>query len=634
MKLIVVKCPKNKKVQVEDRGTGGASCPQNCPLKMNSRCFNNTFRYTKPLSSLVAPDIPYVADTHSAAEPIPNKQVSSPAQQPKASPSSADRAGTVGQPSKVSSASAFDKPSVTSAPPVFEDIYAGNDDSTIEYSPFGSFDQEQPAQAFSQPAFSAPKRTINKYNDALTASSNSIFSVVKPRSDSEPCFIDGAYRFYERAPQGVRSEGNSKTAMRYIFRHWCVSRVFTDDGNGYREEFLYLLKLCGFMSSEDRLCEIVNDVKLSKDKKFFRLFYTVIYKNQINSFYWSDGDSPFNQVTPRLVSVDDFYQKLSNAYDPSGFMYSFRNCFDELVYFLRSFSEMDNATAWFKEKIPQIIAERCNRLVYVSNKNGEISIINLGNTHEFVAKMTEPLDFDTMEVMCDFLEEFEITSRYSLLPRKCELKKWTSSSGEDDGTYEILGITGYTSSQCATAYNNYLTILGEYIRVFKPETITIGDLNFSVRNFYYEILSVFKNAGAYLTVDNPEIYREVKIFYVVKSLFERGIFDTFEKYCETKKLAPLKKIFESKAVSISDYFSCKDIDHELYVDGYHISVSEYIGRIVSNDAGFILGAINDKVLDAYLSANVDEKNVRFVSAEKEINRMLKEQKELIGKLKV
>ena len=59
MKLIVVKCPKNKKVQVEDRGTLGAVCPENCPMKQSSRCFNKTFRYIKPLPSSVVPDILY-----------------------------------------------------------------------------------------------------------------------------------------------------------------------------------------------------------------------------------------------------------------------------------------------------------------------------------------------------------------------------------------------------------------------------------------------------------------------------------------------------------------------------------------------------------------------------------------------
>ena len=632
MKLIVVKCPKNKKVQVEDRGTGGAACPENCPLKMKSRCFNNTFRYTKPLSDLVAPDIPYeAAGSTPVQEPTPVRKADDQPVIRNTAPAPEMKAETVSQAPK-SSENNFSPAPAAKQLPVFEDLYADDDGSTIEYSPFGSFDAGQSDYTYSQPVFREPKRTIDKYNDALMTS-NSIFSVVKSRSDNEPCFVDGAYKFYDRAPAGVRSDGNSQTAVMYIFKHWYVSRVFTDDGCAYREEFLYLLKQCGFKNSEDKLKLIVDDIKLSKDKKFFRLFYTVIFKNQISSFYWSDGDSPFKQITPRLVSIDDFYRKLSESYDPSDFMSSFRNCFEELVYFLRSFSDMENALEWFKEKIPQIIAERCNRLVYVSHENGEISIINLGNAREFVSKMAEPSDFDTMERMCSFLEEFEITSGYKLLPRKTKLKTWVASNNEDDRAYDILGITGYTSSQCATAYDNYLTILAEYMRVFKPEKLTIGNLSFSMRNFYYEILTVFKNAGAFLKTPHPENFREVKVFYVVKSLFERGIFEIYEKGCETLKLSRLKKVFMASAVTVNDYFNCKEIEHELYVDGYFITVSEYIERIVTKDAGFIIGSMDDEIVKAYISSNVEEKDTKYVSAENEINRMLKEQKELIGKLK-
>ena len=599
---------------------------------MKSRCFNNTFRYTKPLSDLVAPDIPYeAAGSTPVQEPTPVKKADDQPVIRNTAPAPEMKAETVSQAPK-SSENNFSPAPAAKQLPVFEDLYADDDGSTIEYSPFGSFDAGQSDYTYSQPVFQEPKRTIDKYNDALMTS-NSIFSVVKSRSDNEPCFVDGAYKFYDRAPAGVRSDGNSQTAVMYIFKHWYVSRVFTDDGCAYREEFLYLLKQCGFKNSEDKLKLIVDDIKLSKDKKFFRLFYTVIFKNQISSFYWSDGDSPFKQITPRLVSIDDFYRKLSESYDPSDFMSSFRNCFEELVYFLRSFSDMENALEWFKEKIPQIIAERCNRLVYVSHENGEISIINLGNAREFVSKMAEPSDFDTMERMCSFLEEFEITSGYKLLPRRTKLKTWVASNNEDDRAYDILGITGYTSSQCATAYDNYLTILAEYMRVFKPEKLTIGNLSFSMRNFYYEILTVFKNAGAFLKTPHPENFREVKVFYVVKSLFERGIFEIYEKACETLKLSRLKKVFMASAVTVNDYFNCKEIEHELYVDGYFITVSEYIERIVTKDAGFIIGSMDDEIVKAYISSNVEEKDTKYVSAENEINRMLKEQKELIGKLK-
>jgi hypothetical protein len=623
MKLIVVKCPKNKKVQVEDRGTGGAACPKNCPMKKNSRCFNNTFRYTTPMSASVVPDIPYSGDGAPSVEPMTTvSRVSEAKPVPVAEPHS-----TVSSRIPHAEPNGAVMPKATDSDyPVFEDLYA-DDGSVTEYSPFADTEYDEPAPAASEPR-QKKKSILDKYNDVLT-SDNSIFSAVRSRSDSEPCFIDGAYRFYERAPVGVKSEGNSKTAMRYIFRHWYVSRVFNEDGTAYREDFLYLLKLCGFKNSEDKLCEIVNDVKLSKNQKFFRLFYTVVYKNQINGFYWNDSDSPFNQLSPRLVSIDDFYNKLAGVYDPADFMYSFRNCFDELVYFLRSFTSMENAREWFKKTVPQIIAEKCSRLVYVSDKNGEISVITFGSFREFVSGMVKPSSYESMQQKCDFFKDFEITSGYKLMPRRNKLEASKRASTEDDSVYEILGITGYTSSQCATAYDNYMTILREYMRVFKPEKLTLGKLSFSSRNFYNEVLSIMKDAGAYLSVNKNATFSEVKIFHAVQSLFARGIFESFENSCETEKLKDLKKIYESSTVSIKDYFSCRDIEHEVYVGGYRITVSEYISRIVNENAGHILGSLNDKILEGYFSVNVQKESEKLVCDE--INKLMKKQKELIGK---
>jgi hypothetical protein len=234
-----------------------------------------------------------------------------------------------------------------------------------------------------------------------------------------------------------------------------------------------------------------------------------------------------------------------------------------------------------------------------------------------------------MQQKCDFFKDFEITSGYKLMPRRNKLEASKRASTEDDSVYEILGITGYTSSQCATAYDNYMTILREYMRVFKPEKLTLGKLSFSSRNFYNEVLSIMKDAGAYLSVNKNATFSEVKIFHAVQSLFARGIFESFENSCETEKLKDLKKIYESSTVSIKDYFSCRDIEHEVYVGGYRITVSEYISRIVNENAGHILGSLNDKILEGYFSVNVQKESEKLVCDE--INKLMKKQKELIGK---
>ena len=604
MKLIVVECPKNKKVQVEDRGTGGAICPQNCPMKKKSMCNNRTFRYTKPMNPSVTPDILYEAEKTNSI--MSDNGIGDSAIVKTQSHESTGN----------NSRSSNDNSTIKCAA-VEENIAAKQSDSTA-----------------SQPPRQKQDRT-DKYNAWLRETNiDSIFSVVQNRGSGQPCFVDGAYVFYERAPGDVRCDGNAKDAMFYIFKHWYVSRVFTEDGNSYCEDFLYLLSLCGFTESEEKLCNIANNMRLSKNQKFFRLFYTVIYERMINGFYWNDGDSLHREITPIFSDVNDFYSKFSEAYDPSEFIASYRECFDELVLFLCSFANIGNPFTWFRETIPQVISEKFERLTYVSEEDGKIAIINFGSCCDFVSKMSTLQSPDIMKDMCGFLEMFEITPQYKILPRRIKLAKWNGKNTEDDCVYKIIGLTEYTDTTCATAYNNYTTILREYIRVFKPRRLTIGNLSFSKEHFIMEISAIVEKAGSYLTTSKPKEYDDVKAFYTVKSLFEREVFERYEAMCETSQLAELKKIFAAQSMSISDYFACSKINHSLFYGGRHISVSEYIGEIVSQDANFIRGRLTkDKALKAFLAAKVDEQKQEFVDAKDTIDKMLKKQKELIGKLK-
>jgi hypothetical protein len=186
-------------------------------------------------------------------------------------------------------------------------------------------------------------------------SASSIFSVVKKRDPDEPCFTDGAYVFYEKAVSGRSSNGNSMAALRYIFRHWYVSKVFKEDGKTFQEPFLYLLKLRNFKDKEEELKAIAEDVTLDVNRKFFKLFYTVIYKNQINVFYWHEGDSSLREVPPRFLDKNDFYKKMVSSRNPSEFLMSFEPCFDELIYFLQSGAKQVSTDFRMDESISDII---------------------------------------------------------------------------------------------------------------------------------------------------------------------------------------------------------------------------------------------------------------------------------------
>ncbi len=648
MKLIVVKCPKNKRVQVEDNGTGGALCPEHCPLKQSSRCFNNTFRYSKPMSSLVKPDIEYRAPgAAAAAQPSPTVREAHPTREESNARDEAPAVSSAANTESTSESTAVESNTSHGGRSSFSsfdflggagaeeltDLYA-DDSSTISYSPFDAF-------AGGGRAEPAPKRaesrsTIDKYS-SFAISDTSIFSSVRQRDDDEPCFTDGALSFYDKVPSGAYSHGNSRAAMTYIFNHWYVSRVFEDSLDSYTEDFLYLLSVLGFRNREDKLREIVDDVKLDGNQKFFRVFYTIVYKNQLSGFYWNDGDSPFKQILPRFSSVNDFYVKLARAQEPNDFLSVYDGCLDELIYYVSSGKYLDNGRAWFRKSLTQQISSRQNRILYVTDNEGRISINNLGEISDIVKRMSRPDSLSNLRALYNFLCDFKISSTYDLVPRG-ESDRLVLSEGsieEDDGIYDILGVSDYGLSQCASVYNYYATVLREYVNTFKPKEISFKGVSFTAHGFFGEILSVISNAGAYTLTANYREYDAFKIFETVRSLYSRGVFDYYESINETRELSRIKsEIINKSNFSIDMYFSEKRLDHKLYSDGELISVSEYIDGLVSGDAPSILGVIGavesggGRVLRAYLDANVKDKE--FALVKENIERLLKSERQLLA----
>lgn len=650
MKLIKVKCPKNKKIEVEDFGTGAARCPAHCPLKKQSRCFNNTFRYTSVLNASVVPDVPYAVGAGSDASQAEKRPPIS-TSQPQNIPSRNAARGVLPEPQPPFSTRAREGARVAPAYDAKKDLspQLPNQPSVIGYDdPFSEPASQPSVIGYADPfATEAPpvrraatekkttsKSTLDKYNDSLVQT-NSIFSVVKSRNPDEPCFTDGAYMFYERAVSGKQTSGNSRAAIRHIFQHWYVSRVFKEDGKAYQEPFLYLLKLQNFKEKEDALKAIVEDVSLDVNRKFFRLFYTVIYKNQISAFYWSNCDSPLMRVSPRFLDVNDFYKKMVASNNPSEFLTSFEPCFDELIYFLQSGVQTENGREWFKKHIPLALAERQQSVSFVDETEGHLSLVNLGEIRSFSESLKKP---DVLHKMLDryrFLREFKITVNRKILPREKALPLLTAKTTEDDSIYETVGLSKLISSQCATAYNYYTTLLKEYVDTFHPETLLIGDSYFTCRNFYQELVDSITSACAHLSeADNQaETYSEIKRLHLIKSFFSRGVFEYFESRCETDRLPKLKKVFvDSPKIDLEAYFRFDGVKHWVYENGQRKSISGYLADAVTDRVGQeILGRVgSDKVIKAYFAARIEPADWKI--AENDLSRLIAEQQKLLDEM--
>lgn len=653
MKLIKVKCPKNKIVEVEDLGTGAAKCPTHCPMKSRSRCFNNTFRYSKALKDTVAVDVFYggeKSDVSKGGTAVPyasSRLKESPSSSEKITPTTAKESAT-GRTDGFSSTRARTPIREISEEPTerkgistigYDTSFFDEDEesapSTIGYDT-SFLDDDEEDEYLAKPTEkskvgSSKADKIGKYNDGLVSDS-SLFARVRERNINEPCFVDGGNVFYERAPVGVRSQGNASTAIRYVFQHWYVSRVFEEDGKTYRENFLYLLKLQRFQEKEEELRAIAEDVKLSVNGKFFKLFYEVIYKNQLNAFFFSEKESPFVRLSARFLDRSDFYKKLITANDPEAFLRSFEPCFDELISFLSAGKVKDGQREWVKRHIPLSVAEITGQIIFVDETDGKFTVTNLGRIRDFVNNLTKPVSIEEMRMKYKFLQAFSITLNYKLTVRTTALELSSKVRSEDDGIYELLGLRDISSSQCATAYNYYVTLAREYVDVFHPTRLELNGHVFFFQNFYAQVLETVVSACMHLTEGAG--YRQnvdVKKFYLVKSLFERGVFDYFEKGCETDKLRVLKRaFFESDDLDLSTYFSFEGITHWIMDRGEKKTVSDYLAENVLKGRHYMLEFQTDKILNAYVSAKVNAEELKI--AFDEIDNILANAQRLVDKL--
>lgn len=475
--------------------------------------------------------------------------------------------------------------------------------------------------------------TLDKYGAAV-AGADSLFASVRIGPPDEPCFVDGAYFFYERRINGLPSQGNSHAALRHIFRHWYVSRVFCEDGKTYREDFLRLLKLRGFAGKEEELRRLADDPTLGVNQKFFRLFYNIIYKNAISGFYWSESDSPLRQIDPRFVNPDDFYKKMAELSDPTSFLAGYEDCFEELMTFLRAgkAESASDGRAWFAENFPLVMAEKTGCVYTVTEKRGHLQIRSLGKLRDFAQNFADPASLEVMEERLHLFEHFRFNINRTLVPRTEPLRISHARETEDDSVYALTGIAGLAASQAATAYNFYMTLLCEYTESFHPDRITVGGLTFTRRNFYREILSLVTDACAHLSEGEGRTSPEEKQLYLVKSLFSRGVFRDFEKDCEADRLQELRRAFiERDRLDLSAYFAF-DVEHEVYIDGQLTDIGGYVRAQIAKGLAELRGHIRkgDTVLDAYFAARVRREDL--ARATNEIEDLIREYEASLARL--
>ena len=576
MNLIKVKCFKGLKVEVQDLGTQAATCPSNCPLKLSNKCSNDTFRYSAVLNPKVKVDIPYEEVREIKEEPVLKQE-----------------------PIKVD----LKETQVENQNDDYDPFGSLNDQESDSYDPFGEqSDDYNPFFSSSEVIEEVVKEDVqeesvlSKYNSAIN--NCSIFNGIEINKD-QPCFKDGHLVFYETLR--FDSAGNSRKALRHIFKHWYISKVFTRDGKSYTTEFLKLLKIRGFSANENELVEILNNRQWNLNQKFFRIFYNVIYKDEMTHFYWNDGDSIFVSIMPKFDDEDDLLRKLIND---QTFFNSIKDCFEEVLIYLKTTKEE------FFDKLPLIIANKERRVSFVSENKGIYKLVDLGYINSFAKDFYKINDLETLEQRFNFLSKFQITQNYNVLKRDHDLEIIKATEEEDDGIYSIVGINKFNTSQCATIYNLYTTLLKEYIDVFEPEIIHFGKFTISKNNFLLEIKEIIQNAYSWITANNKTPKEDdVLLLFTIKSFFSRGIFNYYESICESKEqLKELKDTFiKTNKLSLSKYFSYQGFKHNINTSNGMMTIEEYVLSILDQNFLKALPELNnDPFIKEWLNVVVDK----------------------------
>jgi len=591
MEIIKVKCPKGKKIEIEKGITTLVNCPQECNLFKLNRCSRKNFNYTEILSNLVKVDFSLVNNSSKNDESKEVKETSSQTKKANDIP--------------------YEDPFASAGNDIpYEDPFASVGDDIPYEDPFAGINNEIVEENIDT---NENNSLINKYNKKY--GEKSIFDDVIIPSPDEPCFEDGIYTFYERYT--ANSSGGVKDAIRYLFLHWYTSYVFNYDEESLTEQFLVLLKMSGFTKDEDKIKSIIQNRDYDLNQKFFHLFYDVIYKGQMTSFYWCDEESPFVKILPKFKDRQDFINKLSK--NPL-FFKTLENCLDEVILYFNKTKES------FLEDITIELSKTTGKICFFTETEGKTKLNLLGNVSQFIDELSVINSKEKMYLKCELFKKFTFTMNGSLILRKDKFEISRPKKMEDDSIYQELGIMHYGSSNCATIYNYYISLVKEHINIFHLKRVNIGNAIYSLDNLYFELIEILQEACKNLT------YRgKVSLssrYYLTKSLIERGVLDYYIEQCETTRLREIINFYLLDEPSIKDYLSIKNINHIFNTDKGEYDIQKYISLCLEKDKT-LMDFDGDVIIQNYFAVNVDENSVNRDI--KKLDTFIKKNEKLISK---
>lgn len=415
-----------------------------------------------------------------------------------------------------------------------------------------------------------------------------------------------------------------KNAFMDIFESWDCDAVFEDYiARNLRKQFGWLIVQCCENKIKTSEIETILNMDCDRNKKFFYLFHDLIFKRKpIGRFYFPDKNHRFGieKVHYRFVDKKDFiYRYCKEDYEGKSFRAFYYENKNEILHFLN----YDNSEKKLFEDITLIQARDYKKVVGFNIINEPVF---LGTIYEFVEKMQRICNAEEMGQMIEFLNQYRITSDYNIEKRSSydqPLIQVNAGQRYEDRLFSALGIHKDLSSECATLYERYLCLLREYITVFKPNEIVVGELKFTKRNFSFEIQEVVVNLCKIIfgESNSNDIDMAIGKAFLAKSLYEEDVFKSFP--CENKSyIDEIIKIIDKAVPSdtkrgqidkedgLKMYFS--KIANPLVRFGEEdISITEYIKRqVLYNDILTIHSLLKDDILIRTYLSEIKSKNTR------------------------
>lgn len=466
--------------------------------------------------------------------------------------------------------------------------------------------------------------TLNKYRNMFGGGQNGM-SAPKVQShelyesdESDKClkscrtydkFVIGGKIFSDKAE--IKTNFNAqplKYALREIFNYWITSAVFSS-GNELQDEFIWLVTtLSRRKISLSDVDKILSNDEYTLSHKFFYLFYDVIFRYEPpRGFYWCEQRVSLYPLSAVFKDKQDFVAHYCcEGNRGARFREFYRQHKNEVLHFLGCPDEQtlfDDAT---------LIMAKSKKCIVLIDEYNEYTPIHLGSVAEFKKNMLAPTQLSLMQNMVNFLQKYYfsplgVTRRVSALPFE---KSTSDAEGrgekleEDESMYKAAKLI--SSSSYATEYDCYMTLVKEYVRVFSPSVITIGELRFTKNNYSEEIKEIiYEFCKAHFgQVDEEDAAKLQGRAWLAKSIYERGILVGYD--CENKTdVEECISLISPKNFNLSNYY--KIFGEPMFTFGKtDLSMHDYIKRIIDcNDVYAACGEImNDERINEFFAARI------------------------------